>query len=89
MNEITATDLARNLKRILDQVEFSRVEISVTRNQHQVARILPGMTHMTALEALGDLYRTLPEDAAKTWIAESRENKTRDKIDDLRDPWDS
>jgi hypothetical protein len=28
---------------------------------------------MTALEAMADLYRTLPEDAAEGWLEESRQ----------------
>ena len=42
---------------------------------------------MTALEAMADLYRTLPEDAAKDWLRESR---TPEKLgEELEDPWAS
>lgn len=44
-------------------------------------------THQTALEAMGDLYRILPEAAAKHWIEESRE--LSGTLEELRDPWDS
>ena len=32
----------------------------VVRNNHPIARILPGVAQMTALEAMSDPYRTLP-----------------------------
>ena len=44
----------------------------IERNHHQIARLIPGPGHLTALEALADLYRTLPEDAGATWEAYSR-----------------
>jgi len=40
----------------------------IIRNNHQVAKISPGPATMTALEAMSDLYRTLPEDAGATWV---------------------
>jgi antitoxin (DNA-binding transcriptional repressor) of toxin-antitoxin stability system len=69
---ITATELARNLRRVLDRVAIEGEEIVIERNREQVARLLPGPARQTALEAMADLYRTLPEDAAATWEADSR-----------------
>lgn len=43
------------------------------------------MEMMTALEALADLYRTLPPDAAKDWLDESRMPATLSE--ELRDPF--
>ena len=45
------------------------------------------MEMTTALEALADLYRTLPLDAARDWLDESRMPATLSE--ELRDPWDS
>lgn len=90
MKEITVTRLARNFREILDQVEFGGEEIALIRNHHQVAQILPGAAHQTALEALSDLHRTLDEDAAKTWVEDSRRPFTRkSRTSHLRNPWDS
>jgi hypothetical protein len=49
------------------------------------ARIIPGTPHMTALEALADLYKTLPDEAGKSWSSDS---KTPGTLDKMRDPWE-
>lgn len=92
MREITATELARNLSQLLDLIEFKGEEIVVTRNQHSVARLLPGLQKMRALEALADLYHTLPEEAGTSWTEEggqSRNGSTDQTLKSLRNPWDS
>jgi antitoxin (DNA-binding transcriptional repressor) of toxin-antitoxin stability system len=87
MIKMTVTEFARNLKNVFDRVEHKGEEVVLLRNNHQIARITPGSTYQTALEAMSDLYRTLPEDAAKDWLQESRSGNTLDK--DIRDPWES
>lgn len=72
MREITATELSRNLRQILDSVEFMGEELLVVRNNHHIARIIPGSVHLTAMEAMTDIYGTLPEDAATGWLEDSR-----------------
>ena len=72
MKTITATELARNFRQYLDQVEHQGEELVVVRNQHQVAKIVPGPVTMTAIDAMTDLYRTLPADAGKNWLRDSR-----------------
>ena len=86
MRTVTATELARNLRAVLDAVEFRGEEIAVVRNQLPIARILPGAPRLTALEAMADLYRTLPEDAAATWLGDSREAGSG-SVDEMDDPW--
>jgi antitoxin (DNA-binding transcriptional repressor) of toxin-antitoxin stability system len=86
MLEITATELARKFKQMMNLVEFQGEELIIIRNNHQVAKIVPGPAIMTALEAMSDLYRTLPDDAGVEWVSDSREG-TPDSLDDLRDPW--
>lgn len=75
MKTITATQLARNLRRVLDQLASEREELVIERNRRQVARLVPGPAHQNALEVLADLYRTLPEEAAATWEADSRKGR--------------
>jgi hypothetical protein len=58
--EMTVTESVRNLKSIFDRI----------------ARIVPGSPHLAAIEAMGGLYRTLPEDAAKGWIEDGRSKAT-------------
>jgi antitoxin (DNA-binding transcriptional repressor) of toxin-antitoxin stability system len=60
LKTITATDLARNLRRVLDRLMIEGEEIVIERNREQVARLLPGPARQTALEAMADLYRTPP-----------------------------
>ncbi|MBI1883317.1 MAG: type II toxin-antitoxin system Phd/YefM family antitoxin [Chlamydiae bacterium] len=86
MITMTATQFARNFRKVLDQLEFMGEEVMIVRNHHNVARIIPGSPHLTALEALADLYRTLPEDAAKNWLKESRIPHT---LKEMRNPWAS
>jgi antitoxin (DNA-binding transcriptional repressor) of toxin-antitoxin stability system len=85
MRTITATELARNLREVLDRLARDGEEVIVERNQRQVARLVPGPAHQTALEALGDLYRTLDEEAAAGWLEDARLPETLDE--ELRDPW--
>lgn len=84
---ITATDLSRNFRVMLNRVEFQHEELLIVRNNTPVARLVPGPATMTAAEAFADLYCTLPKAAGDTWLADSR-------IDDamsgeMRDPWAS
>jgi len=88
MRTVTATELARNFRIMFDQVEFRHEELIVIRNNHEVARIIPGPATMTALEAMADIYRTLPEEAARDWLDDSRRIKEGIE-DEVRDPWAS
>lgn len=88
MRTVTATELARNFRSMFDQVEFKHEELIVIRNNHEVARIIPGPATMTALEAMADLYRTLPEEAARDWLDDSRRTE-KWLQDEVRDPWAS
>jgi hypothetical protein len=71
---------------MMDLVEFKKEELHIIRNNHQVAKIVPGPATMTALEAIADLYRTIPDDAASGWVTESRKS-TGDTISKVHDPW--
>lgn len=89
MRVITATELARNLREILDQLAVDGEEVIVERNHRQVARLVPGPGYQTALEAMAGLYRTLPEDAAEGWLEDSRSLPEGNLDEELRDPWAS
>ena len=87
MQTITATDLSRNFRVMLNRVEFQHEELLIVRNNFPVARLVPGPATMTASEAFADLYRTLPKEAGNTWLADSRLD---DAISgEVRDPWES
>ncbi len=71
MRTITATEFARNLRQVLDRPATEPEEIIIERNSRQICRLLPGPGSMTALEAMADLYRTLPEAAGHDWLQDS------------------
>lgn len=87
MHVVTATDLARNFRTMLDKVEFHHEELLVLRNNHAVARVIPFPAPMTAQEVFSDLHRILPEKAAKGWLADSRSDELRSN--EVSDPWES
>lgn len=88
MKTITSTELARNLRQILDQLATEGGEVVIERNQRPVARMVGAPLHQTALQAMADLYRTLPEDAAADWERDSRVKLGGEQTDTgVRDPW--
>jgi antitoxin (DNA-binding transcriptional repressor) of toxin-antitoxin stability system len=86
MIEMTVTEFARNMRSVFDRIEHNTEEIILFRNKHRVARIVPGSPHRTALEAMGDLYRTMPSKAGDGWVRQSR---IPGSIKEMRDPWGS
>jgi antitoxin (DNA-binding transcriptional repressor) of toxin-antitoxin stability system len=85
MTEMTVTEFARKLRAIFDRIEHGGEEVVLIRNRHPIARIVPGTPWLTAQEAMGDLYGTLPEDAARDWVKDSRTSATVGE--ETRDPW--
>ncbi len=86
MERITATQLARNLRALLDRVSESREECLVERGRRVIARIAPTPGEMTAEQAMADLYRTLDENAGKDWL-EDADKASKALSDEMRDPW--
>ena len=86
MLQITTSELGRKFRQMMNLVEFKGEELVIIRNNHQVARIIPGQARMTAFEAMSDIYNTLSEDAGVTWIQDSREGITAD-ISEVHNPW--
>lgn len=86
MIAMTATDFSKNLKKTLDRLEFGGEEIIIMRNNHKIARIIPGTPHLTALEAMADIYRTLPPKSGRDWLKDSRTGGMLSE--EMRDPWD-
>jgi antitoxin (DNA-binding transcriptional repressor) of toxin-antitoxin stability system len=86
MKTMTATEVSRNFSRVLDTLERGDEEIVVLRGRHPVARMVPGAPRMTALEALGDLYRTLDDAEGEVWL-EDMAGADRRLGREVRDPW--
>ena len=88
MKTISATDFARNLSRILDQLEHGGEEIVITRARHPIAKISPGAPKMNALDAFADLYGVLTQEEGRAWEADIQQLSQSD-IGELKDPWES
>ena len=75
MRTISATELARDLRRVLDRVVTEGEEIVIERNHEQISRLIAGPGRQNALEAMADLCHTLPDDVAATWETDARDNR--------------
>ncbi len=91
MKTISATELARNFSRVLDRLAAEREEVVIERNHRQIARLIPGPARLTAIEALSDIYRTLPDAAAADWESDSRRTRLKGErlAGGVRNPWAS
>ncbi len=84
MQTVSATDLARNAREILDKVACGGETVAVERNHTVIAHIVPLVRTMTVSQALAGL--TLPmltPTQASAWLKDSRQ----DFSDAARDPW--
>jgi antitoxin (DNA-binding transcriptional repressor) of toxin-antitoxin stability system len=86
MKMLTATEVSRNFSRILDELERGGEEIVIVRGRHPVAKMVPGAPRLTALEALGDLHRTLDDAEGRAWL-EDMVGADRPLRQEVRDPW--
>ncbi|MGS0741630.1 type II toxin-antitoxin system Phd/YefM family antitoxin [Glaciimonas sp. GG7] len=84
MQTISATDLARNTREILDKIVSRGETMMIERNHTIVAKILPPEHTMTAHQALAGLGLSIlsPEQAA-AWRMDSKQ----DFDESVRDPW--
>jgi antitoxin (DNA-binding transcriptional repressor) of toxin-antitoxin stability system len=74
MQTISATDLARNTREILDRVVQLGESIAVERNHALVATIRPAEPSMTGAQALSGLPEaTLTVEQASAWLKDSRD----------------
>ena len=55
-------------------------------NRKKLAKLNPQTCGGTALGVMADLYATLPDAAAESWLEDSR---VSGKAGEMRDPWDS
>ncbi len=84
---VTATELARNLREILNAVEFGSATVAVVRNKRVIATISPRPPLMTAEKALAGVWGLVGEDAGKDWGKDARSGESLDV--GLRDSWAS
>jgi antitoxin (DNA-binding transcriptional repressor) of toxin-antitoxin stability system len=90
MRTLNVTEVARNFRRVMDEVERDGEEIVLVRNRRRIARLVPEPPARGALEVLGDLYRTLDDETADALSkAIGRSRKKAATLRELRNPWDS
>lgn len=86
MRTLSATEVARSFSRVLDSLEHGGEEIVIMRNNHPVARLLPGARRVTAKEAFEELSGTLDVAEGKAWL-EDMQDFDRPLSKEIRDPW--
>jgi antitoxin (DNA-binding transcriptional repressor) of toxin-antitoxin stability system len=84
MPTISATDLARNTREILDRVASRGETVAIERNHVLIAQIVPPERTMTASQALVGLGLPMftPKQAS-AWLKDSKDNFG----EAVRDPW--
>lgn len=80
---ISATELARNTRKILDDVASRGESVAIERNHVTVARIVPPAPTMTAAQALAGLRPMLTPEEGASWLEDSR----GDFDQTVGDPW--
>jgi len=84
MQTISATDLARNTREILDRVSSQGERVAIQRNQTLIAQIVPARLTMSAAQAIEGLGQSmLTPKQANTWLTDSKEQFS----EAVRDPW--
>lgn len=84
MQTISATDLARNTRQILDKVASRGETVIIERNHTMIAQIMPPPQTMTASQALAGLtFPMLTPTQATAWLKDSK----GDFGDGVRAPW--
>jgi len=84
MQTISATDLARNTREVLDRVVSQGETVDIERNHTLIAQITPPARTMTAAQALAGLtFATLTPAQGKAWLKDSQE----DFNNAVLDPW--
>lgn len=83
MATVTATDLARNTREILDRVATRGEVVIVERNSAPIAQISLPQRQMTAAQALAGLAPIMRPEQGAAWLKDSR----GDFDESIVDPW--
>jgi len=85
MQTISATELTRNTREILDRVATQGETVTIERNHTTIAQIMPPKKSMTASQALAGLvFPILTPQQASAWLNESKDGFSGV----VRDPWE-
>ena len=84
MQTITATELARHTREVLDTIGRTGEAVAIERNHALVAKIVPAQPGLSVAQALAGLPAPMLSPAqAASWVQDSRQGPS----DELRDPW--
>ncbi len=83
MQKVSATDLARNTREILDRVASRGETMAIERNNVTIATITPPQHAMTASQALSGFQIMLTPKQAADWQKDSK----GDFDQAIADPW--
>ncbi len=86
MKTMTATEVVRNFSAILSRLETGAEEITIVRNKHPVAKLVPGAPVMRAMDAFADLYGVLSDDEGAAWLKDAA-GADRPLGEEMGDPW--
>jgi hypothetical protein len=91
MKTLSIEEAARDFTNVLDEVERNQTEVSLVRNHHKVARIVPETIGLSALEMLSDLGGTLDKKSGAALARNVAANRKRKggRLSELRNPWAS
>jgi len=85
MRTISATDLARRTREILDAIASGGETVAIERNRVIIARITAPERTMTAAQALADLKPMLARGRGRAWLQDSQRSDCGEAV---RDPWE-
>jgi antitoxin (DNA-binding transcriptional repressor) of toxin-antitoxin stability system len=84
MKTMTVTEVSRNFREVMDGVEEGGEEVVLMRNRRAIARLVPEPAEQTALQVLGDIYRTLDEATGNALAEAVAHGKLAGTVGDLR-----
>ncbi len=83
MQNVSASDLARNTSAILERI-LTGETVRVMRNRTEIAHIIPAKRTMTAAQAIAGLEGKLTPTQGDSWLTESRGEFDQE----VRNPWE-
>ena len=87
MTVVSTAELERDLKAILERLGRGGEEVVVVRDDHAIARMLPGTPAMTAREFLGDLHAIVTDEEGEEWLRDMK-GLDRTLAEDIRARWE-
>ena len=87
MITMSETELARNFSHVLDRMGHTSEVVTIIRNTREVARLVPGASVVTAMEAFSDIVGAISAEEGEAWIGDCAK-MDRTLVEELRDPWE-